>query len=293
MSMKSKAKAKARPKAISKKIQPRRRVQPLWKSRWALAVGMVLLMAGIVGGSYQLWRSGWVVETAGKIYDKGISVTADVGFRVDEILVIGREQSNKKAIMKALGLQRGSTILDFSPQAAKERIEKLAWVRSASVERLLPGTILLNVTERKPMALWQNQGRFHVIDKEGKVIIDKGVERFADLFVVVGEGAKEKAVELMTLLETEPEIQILVKAAVRVGKRRWNLHLSNDVDVRLPEENPESAWLRLADYHRDHGLLGGDVQVLDLRLPDRLIIKTSGQKDRIQKVSGKVLGHRT
>jgi cell division protein FtsQ len=72
---------------------------------------------------------------------------------------------------------------------------------------------------------------------------------------------------------TQPELMVRVRAAVRVGGRRWNLRLDNGIDVRLPEDDPEQAWARLAEYERRHRILARDVRVLDLRLPDRLIVR--------------------
>ena len=70
-----------------------------------------------------------------------------------------------------------------------------------------------------------------------------------------------------------PELMPRVKAAVWVGDRRWNLRLTGGIDVRLPEEDPTAAWMRLAEYEKAHQVLQRDVQVLDLRVPDRLIVR--------------------
>jgi cell division protein FtsQ len=72
-----------------------------------------------------------------------------------------------------------------------------------------------------------------------------------------------------------------VRAAVRVGGRRWNLRLAGGIDVQLPEQDPSSAWLRLAQYQRSHSVLSRDVTVVDLRLPDRLIVRKSPQRETI------------
>ena len=73
-----------------------------------------------------------------------------------------------------------------------------------------------------------------------------------------------------------------VKAATWIGGRRWNVHLKGDIVVRLPEDDAQSAWTRLAEYHKNHRVLDKNVTVLDLRIPDRLIVKTgpkgSGQE---------------
>ena len=65
----------------------------------------------------------------------------------------------------------------------------------------------------------------------------------------------------------------LVKAAVRVGGRRWNLRLKGGIDVRLPENNTAAAWTRLAKYEKSHQVLERNIRILDLRIPDRLIVR--------------------
>ena len=77
----------------------------------------------------------------------------------------------------------------------------------------------------------------------------------------------------------------MVKAAVRVGGRRWNLRLEGDIDVRLPELDTAAAWARLAEYEKTHRVLERDVQVLDLRQPDRLIVRKN--RNRPKAVLGK------
>ena len=99
------------------------------------------------------------------------------------------------------------------------------------------------------------------------------MDRFANLIVVVGEGAPKHAGKLLEILANEPQLQALVEAAVWVGGRRWNIRLTGNIDVRLPEINAKNAWKRLGEYERAHSVLDRDVKVLDLRMTDRLIVR--------------------
>jgi cell division protein FtsQ len=105
------------------------------------------------------------------------------------------------------------------------------------------------------------------------VVVDGNVGSYANLPIVVGADAPTKADSLLLLLATEPEIKARVAAAVRVGGRRWNLHLDNGVDVKLPEEDAASAVARLAEINRTNQLVDRDVKVIDLRQPDRLVLQ--------------------
>jgi len=232
-----------------------------------------------------MWQSGWVPGAIDKAKWKMIALASDLGFKVDEILVIGRRETAQKDLLAALRLARGAPILAFDLQAARKRIEALPWIKTASVERMLPDTVLLNIEERQPLALWQHKGAFALIDYDGEVILKTGLERYSDLIVVVGRDAPGQAAELLKTLAAEPELMDQVKAAVRIGGRRWNLRLKNDIDVRLPEEDTAKAWARLAEYEKTHRVLERDVQILDLRIPDRLIVRKV--RKPVKNLSGK------
>jgi cell division protein FtsQ len=258
--------------------KPRRKAAPLWRRR---SVVMSSMMIVIVSIGVSLW---WSISN--NVFNKfseqfkwrAITVSALVGFQVNEILVVGRKETTAKALRKAIMLRRGAPILAFDLIAARARVESLAWVRRATVERMLPDTILLSIEERKPLAIWQHKGKFALIDEQGEVILRQDISRFNDLLIVVGKNAPIQASQLLTTLKTQPALRKMVKAAVWVGERRWNLRLTGDIDVRLPEGNPIAAWTRLAEYEKAHRVLERDVQILDLRLPDRLIVRKSSKK---------------
>ncbi len=240
--------------------------------RWALGMIAVLVVL-TAGGGWWAWSSGALMRTAEKARWKAIAASSHLGLKVDEILVVGRSETRQEDLLDAIRLARGAPILAFDLDAARRRVEALPWIRRATVERMLPDTILINVEERRPVAIWQHGGQFALIDDNGDVILRKGLERFADLIVVVGDDAPRHATRLLETLGMAPELVPWVRAAVWVGGRRWNLRLKGDIDVRLPEIDPAGAWRRLAEYEKTHGVLERDVQVLDLRIPDRLIVR--------------------
>lgn len=266
-------------KETNAKGQPRRRVIPLWRTRPALTLWSLLLIGSLLSGGIWLASSGVVLSVSERTHEKIIAVSKDLGFTVQEILVMGRGQTTRRELLDAVQAERGAPILTLDLDAAKQRLEALPWIRSATIERMLPNTVFITVAERTPFALWQNKGQFALIDSEGKVIIKEGIERFADLFQVVGDDAPAHAATLLTMLATQPELLTEAKAAVRVGGRRWNILMNNGINVHLPEDNAETAWARLAEYERTHQVLDRDIKVLDLRIPDRLIVRRSTKSE--------------
>src|SRR5207244_13171947 len=121
--------------------------------------------------------------------DGFVGMTAAVGLVVTDIEVEGRQTTDGATVMAALAAARGTPILSVSPNRAKEQLEKLPWVRSATIERRLPGTLFVRLVERRPLAVWQHGGKQELIDRDGEVIAVADLGPFARLPTLVGEGA--------------------------------------------------------------------------------------------------------
>jgi cell division protein FtsQ len=192
---------------------------------------------------------------------------------VDDIVIEGRSNTPEPLLNAALGVHRGDPMLGFSLQDARSRIETLSWVQHVAVERRLPGTLVVILTERKPFAIWQNQGKFVLIGRDGQVVANEDIAAFGDLPLVVGLGAPEAATPLLDALATLPELKSRVLAAVRVGERRWNLRLKNGADIMLPEGAEAPALAKLMELQSTQSLLDRPLAVVDMRLPDRLVVR--------------------
>ena len=256
------------PKRGARKIDTRR----LWQR------GGILLAAGLVlAGMGWLSTSGWIPRSLERAGLALLAATADAGLELGDVLVEGRERTEARVVLETLGVVRGQPILAFDPYAAQARLERLPWIRSATVERRLPAAIHVRLIERQPLALWQHRGRITLIDRRGEVISGAEPKAFTRLLLVVGADAPDHTLGLLAMLNSEPALRARVSAAVRVRGRRWNLRLDDGIDVRLPEQDPAAAWAELARAQREHGVLGRDVAIIDLRLPDRLVVRTTSE----------------
>jgi cell division protein FtsQ len=204
-----------------------------------------------------------------------LATTAAAGLKVQTLDVEGRQMTTPGEILAAVNARPGAPILGVSPAAAKLQLEALPWVRSAAVERQLPGRIYIKLVERKPLALWQRHGKMVLIDQDGVVVATEHLDRYANLLLVVGDDAPKHAQSLIETLGTQPDLMKKVQAAVWINDRRWNLKLDSGVDIELPETGVADAWTHLAAIDRDHGLLARDIERVDLRLSDRVVVKVS------------------
>jgi cell division protein FtsQ len=202
-----------------------------------------------------------------------IDRSAALGLRVADIRVEGRGTTDRATILEALGAGLGTPILAVDPVRAEKRLEALPWVSAAVIERHLPETLYVRLVERTPLALWQHDGKVQLIDKTGSVIPVTRLDRFAKLMLVVGADAASHAAELRAILAEQPDLDARVTAAVRVGGRRWNLRIDGRIDVLLPADGAAGALVALARLERSSAILDRDVEAIDLRLPDRLVVR--------------------
>ena len=262
----------------------RRRAWPRWTG-FALRASLMLLVVGcLAGGGFWVWQSGLAQSVRDGFGGALVRVTGLAGFQVREVLVVGRSGSEKAELLAAMKVKRGDPILGLSLSEARARLERLPWIAAATIERRLPDLVLVSITERKPMALWQFDRKLVLIDRAGNILAEQGVERYAHLPIIVGRGAPDHAPALLGQLAAEPIISPHVGALVWVGGRRWDLRLDNGINVRLPENDAAGALRRLSEIVSRESLFDRDISAIDLRLPDRMIVQTnegSAQRKRL------------
>jgi len=239
-----------------------------------IALSAALLAA--LGGAYAYAeKSGWVAETQIRATETFHVSMQSNGFAVSRLLIDGRDNVDRDELRSILGVGRGQSVFEPDLAAMKMRLEALSWVKAAVVERHLPDTIYVRLTERQPMALWQRQNKLVVVDRDGTVLTENGLSKFKNLLIIVGNDAPKFAPDLVAMLEAEPDFEKRVESAKWIGDRRWDLFLKNGVEVRLPEEDMGQAIKRLADAQREAQLMDRNVQAIDLRDPLRIVVQTA------------------
>ena len=259
----------------------------LWKRQRRLALRAAALLVLIAAGA-EAYGTAQGLDHGQSFRLRLGEATAQLGLRVQEVVIENRVKTPEPLVRAALGVSRGDAILGFSLAEARARIESIKSVQSATVERRLPGTIVVQLTERRPFAVWQHQGQFELIDRGGQTVTDSDVASFASQVpLVVGPGAPKAAAALIDALAAYPAIMSHMQAAVRVGERRWNLRMNNGADVLLPEGAEAPALAKLMELQTTYALLDRPLQVVDLRLPDRLVVRAQPEKAEAKDPGGK------
>lgn len=225
-----------------------------------------------------LWAGGYF-GMAARAADRAVAgATASAGLEVRRVLLRGAHQTAHEEILEALGPVIGAPMVQISLMDARSRIESLGWVKAAAVTRLMPDTIVVSIRERTPAAVWQVDGDLRLIDASGAFIRSVGAYEYSNLPLIVGTGAAEAAAALLTALRRHEELTKRTYALVRVGDRRWNLRLRNDMEIKLPETGFEKAIDDVALMHAAHATLDQPLEYIDLRDPERTVMRPRGEK---------------
>lgn len=271
-----------RPRRRAAPAVTRRRPSPLRRHRAAIGRGLALALGlSVFGGGAWAVATGRGAEAVDWAWNGVLATAGDIGFSVQEVVVLGRGVTDRSDLWAALGVERGFPIFAFDAAAARQRIMTLPWVRDVRIERRLPDALYLVLEERHPIALWQQDQVVRLIDSEGFPLTETGLDQYRHLPLVVGNGAAGEAASLLRHLITVPTIADRLEAAVRVGERRWDLHLAGRIVVRLPEYDMADALARLARLEAEEALFDRDILAVDLRLGDRVILQaTPASADR-------------
>ncbi|WP_419545290.1 cell division protein FtsQ/DivIB [Methylobacterium oryzae] len=194
------------------------------------------------------------------------------GFGVERVTISGISRMYEREVLAAAGIDWRSSVPFLDVNDVRERLLRVPLIAQASVRKIYPNEIAITQVEREPAALWQKNGEISVIAADGTVIDAMRDDRYASLPLVVGEDANTKLPEYLALIAAAGPLAERIKAGTYVSGRRWTLKFDG-IDVRLPEVDPAAALARLVRFEREAHLLEKDVIAVDLRMPDRLVVR--------------------
>lgn len=208
------------------------------------------------------------------VLDEADRLAELAGLGVRQVFLTGHRMTSDRDIFGALDLAHTRSLLRFDSLAVRERIEELPWIETVAITRIFPDSISIEVSERKPFAVWHTRNRDVLIDIRGRVLgaappsAQAGLPRFS------GDGAASEAAAITRALEEFPNVKARLREAVRIAERRWTLRLTGGPEIHLPAGREADALRVLTSSPAGPHLIdGGRHAVIDLRSPDRIIVR--------------------
>ena len=262
------------PKKIASKLpvsQARANSLAAWAfAAFLLAMGLVVLIA---------------LDVPAKANRAAGMAIGQAGFTVNGYQIAGLKHMERAPIDAAVteelaraaadgaGRRPSQALVDV--EAIRQRLLHYGWVKDARVLRRLPDTLVIDIVERTPAALWQNKGQLALIDAEGVVLDRVPIDKMPDLPLLIGPGANAQSVGLERLMGPVPTLKPQLVSATWVGGRRWDLNFASGETVALPEGEAAArkALERFAKLDKSTGLLGRGILRYDLRIPGKMVAR--------------------
>jgi len=251
-------------------------ISPGWARRlgnWALA-GMTL---SVIVAAILAFR---LPQLAGIALGEGVG---GAGFTLRRVEITGAQRVSRLAIYNVAFDQDSMAMPLVDLTATRARLMQFGWIREARVSRRLPDTLVIDIIERQPVAIWQNQRQLSLIDSDGVVLAPVQVAAMPDLPLVIGADANRHIGGLGALLEAAPRLRPQIAGAAWVGRRRWDIHFQSGETLSLPEGNEEArrAITRFAMMDQQNPLLGQNFARIDMRDPRRTYVRISREPGAI------------
>jgi len=247
-------------------------IERYFPNRGGVAATVLILLGSAAFG---VVKGGHVEELTAALSDTRNALANSAGFRITTVAINGRKQLTQDEVLAIGGVNGRSSLLFLDAETVRDKLKANPWIGDATVLKLYPGRLQIDIVERSAFALWQRDGRLAVIADDGAVLEPYVTRRFATLPLVVGEGAATRARDFLALLDRYPQVRSVTKAAIFVGERRWNLRLNDGLDIRLPENDVGNALATLSKLDQEDKLFSRDIVAVDMRLPDRFVVQLS------------------
>ncbi len=237
---------------------------------WYILLGMIGAVALALLSVFQVPQ---LVGTAAG------EAVGEAGFAVKRVEIKGLNRMERLPVY-AVALDQPSMAMPLVDlDETRARMLELGYVADARVSRRWPDTLVVDITERTPAAVWQHNQQLSLIDKEGVVLEPVRLEAMPELPLVIGPAANTRAGALERLLTDAPQLRPMLAGATWVGGRRWDLRFQTGEVLALPEgeESAAKALVYFARMDKMTQLLGKGLVRFDMRIPGKFVVRVSSE----------------
>ncbi len=200
-------------------------------------------------------------------------------YEFDQINISGNNRVSKDQIIEVANFSKknflknsGSDYRPLIQNIIDEMKAKLPWINNVVVSRSMPNILNISVSEYEPFAIWQNDGKKYIIDKDGNTVPFEAEEEFNRMIILSGNAANIHARSLFNIFAITSDLSINVYSATWVGNRRWDIRFENGLLIKLPETNISNAWSDLVRLYKMPGSIVG-LKMIDLRIKDKIYLE--------------------
>jgi cell division protein FtsQ len=203
----------------------------------------------------------------------------EAGFAVRRVEIKGLDRMERLPVYNVALDQDSMAMPLVDLDGTRRRLLEFGWVREARVSRRLPDTLVVDIVERKPAAIWQHKRQLALIDIDGVVLEPVKLEAMPDLPLLIGPAANLHVGELGRLVAAAPQLKPVMAGASWVGGRRWDIRFQSGETLALPEGEAagKRALAHFARMDEATQLLGRGYARFDMRIRGKMYIRLSNE----------------
>lgn len=113
-------------------------------------------------------------------------------FPLKDIEIIGNKHLSAEEIVSLSHVQKGAGILSFASRSLAANLRKSPWIKDVAIRKELPDRIIIRISEAVPVALFERNDGYYLIDSEG-AFLEKQTSEEKFLPIVRGDAENRKA----------------------------------------------------------------------------------------------------
>ena len=198
-------------------------------------------------------------------------------FLINLIKIDGVNHRISNEIRSVINLDLPISSYDFDLENIKNKVQLMSIVETANLF-IADNIIHVEIIERKPSIIWQNNDNLEILDANGISISSvNSRQKHLNLPLIAGQGANKHVKEALFIYHHNLIFSEQLIGLVRVGNRRWNMNLINDRRVMLPSEGVNKALKKMIELNFDYDFSSKNFNVLDFRNINRVIIRKNNE----------------
>lgn len=217
----------------------------------------------------------YLLKNSDIILNKSMEL-AQLDIKLKNVKILGIENTKPTEVINIVSGLKETSLSNIDLHEISTQINNIDWIKKSELRKIYPSTLVVKVFEHNPIAIWFNNGNKFLVDDESEIIKELNPNNFKNLKVIAGLNALEDIPEIISMIRNYPEFEKKIKSLLRVGDRRWTVRLHNGITIHLPEKNVANAIEEIEQLDSKHALLSRYVDIIDMRLPDRIDIMPSG-----------------
>jgi cell division protein FtsQ len=206
------------------------------------------------------------------------------GFFIKNVDIKGINHLNQKDILKIINSYNKKNIFNVDLKKIYNEITQNTWVEELSIKKIYPNTLKIDLIEKEPIAIWQNKSVYHLITKNGEIILEANLNNFKkQLPIIIGKNAHKNVYSILQILNIDKNLTKNIWSLTFVNERRWDIHFNQGLTIRLPSTSVKEAWEKIILLSKKFNILSLDLTELDLRSSKNVLGKINIDKKLIFK----------